>query len=506
VRTRLLPLGALLAAVAAWAAFTLSSPPGPGLDPDAMSYLGSAQSLAAGQGLRIPSAPWHASASTAPLAHFPPGYPLAMAVGVGAGLTPATSARVIMAVAAAATVVAVLLVLEPVGTIAAGVLAVLVLLFTPAMTVVHASVLSEPLYLAITALALWRLARLERTTRDWLLLGVLGVAAVMVRYAGASLVLAAVLDAWLIGGTLRLRFTRMVTVAALPVGALAGWMLSRVREPNTEAIRKSALYLANWDRTFAEGWTTICTWLAPGITSVAVASVVALGVIAALVTLAVRELRSSGDDVHGDALLRAIGLMAVSYVAVVLASRLLADGEIPLDERLLAPLGLVLTIGAVHVLVRWVWEGGRVRASFVGVLLLAWFTGATVPVRALLAEYRGDGGDLASTRWRTSGLVQYARTHADTLYSNEMSALWFHTGRAVHELPVAPSPATIAAFRAKLAREDGALLAWEFGDAEVTASEALIKGAGLVAVQHDSTGTVWKVPVERTPTGPIARP
>ena len=56
-------IAATFSLAAFWGVLHLTDPPGPGLDPDAMSYLGAGASLAHGHGLRIPSAGW-ASADT----------------------------------------------------------------------------------------------------------------------------------------------------------------------------------------------------------------------------------------------------------------------------------------------------------------------------------------------------------------------------------------------------------------------------------------------------------
>src|SRR5665213_765452 len=47
----------------------LTQPPGPGLDPDALAYLGAAKSLASGHGLRVPSSSWESADTTALLVH-----------------------------------------------------------------------------------------------------------------------------------------------------------------------------------------------------------------------------------------------------------------------------------------------------------------------------------------------------------------------------------------------------------------------------------------------------
>ena len=47
---------ALLGAAAFWLVLTVTDPPGPGLDPDAMQYMGAAESLVTGHGYRVPTA------------------------------------------------------------------------------------------------------------------------------------------------------------------------------------------------------------------------------------------------------------------------------------------------------------------------------------------------------------------------------------------------------------------------------------------------------------------
>ena len=510
------------------AVFALMAAPGPGLDPDAMSYLGAASSWVRGHGLRIPGAGWKVADTTAPLKHFPPGYPSAIALGMQGARPAIEAARLVQAASAAVTVVGVVLALDAAGSAVAGVLAVVLLFVTPAMIIVHASVLSEPLYLAVVALMTWRLTRRERTgARPWIL-GGLAALGMLTRYAGASLVLAAMLDGAWRAGAWRVRLRQSAIAALVPAAAVGAWLLERSRERSSEVVRTTALYLAGLDRTLLDGAQTVRAWLAPGLESPGLASVTAMAVVAALAALMVSVLRTrcravedvprahaatrdvadgaslahaaalatGAPDAAPEPLLRAVALLGGTYVLVVGASRLLADGAIPLDERILAPLGLVLTMGAAHLVVRWAQEGGWWRRGAVTVALLAWMAGAVRASGVWVEEYRIDGGDLASARWRTSVLVTYAATHAEVLYSNQPSAIWFHTGRAVHDVPEQPDAPTIAAFRDKIARDHGALLAFSFPDADMAVTDALVRGAGLVAVARDSTGTVWRMPAD----------
>src|SRR5476649_441197 len=93
----------LLGLAAFWGVIQLTEPPGPGLDPDALAYLGAGKSLAHGHGLRVPSSVWTSTDTTAPLVHFPPGFSAAISLGVLAGATPVNAARFVEATAAAIT-------------------------------------------------------------------------------------------------------------------------------------------------------------------------------------------------------------------------------------------------------------------------------------------------------------------------------------------------------------------------------------------------------------------
>ena len=148
----------LPAALSGIVAFTLvlliTEVPGPGLDPDALSYMGAAESVALHREYRIPLAKWASADSTEPLAHFPPAYPTALALPVRLGMAPAQGARLVEATAAFVTVTALVLLVGAVATTVAGVLLAVALMGMTSMHEVHVSVLSEPLYLASLVLGI----------------------------------------------------------------------------------------------------------------------------------------------------------------------------------------------------------------------------------------------------------------------------------------------------------------------------------------------------------------
>src|SRR5690349_11862162 len=178
--------------LAAVLVIAVTQPPGPGLDPDSASYVGAAQSLARGNGYRVPIAAWWTADSTAPLAHFPPGYPTAIALPMMARVAPVQSARFVNAAAAFIDVaVATLLIAQVSGLVTALIAALAILVMRP-FVLAHLSILSEPLFLAelVATLAVMVATttvdgreRLQRV----LLAGLLGALTTLTRYAGIAI-------------------------------------------------------------------------------------------------------------------------------------------------------------------------------------------------------------------------------------------------------------------------------------------------------------------------------
>src|SRR6185369_13605762 len=134
-----------------------------------------------------------------------------LAIPVRLGMTPPQSARLVNALAAAVTAAVVALLVSEAASLLAGALAVLALFTMSAMHLVHLSVLSEPLFLACTALTL---AAMTRHRLHPLLAGVPAAVGIMIRYAGLAL-----------------------------VGATTLWIFADGRHPLRERVRRAGLAL-----------------------------------------------------------------------------------------------------------------------------------------------------------------------------------------------------------------------------------------------------------------------
>ena len=497
---RLAP-AALLGIVAFALVLLVSDPPGPGLDPDALSYMGAAESLVAHGTYRIPTAPWTSADSTSPLAHFPPGYSTALAFPVALGMTPPQAGRLVDALAAAVTVITLVLVVGVATSMIAGALLGVALLATPAMATVHLSVLSEPLFLALLALTL---AAMTYAPDRPLRAGVAAALGAMVRYAGVSLVGAAVLWSVTRRAPLRERVQRAM-LAALPAVLLEGaWVIrTRIASGGQHAIRHFALY-GDLGPTLREGGATLRDWLVPETDvewPVPHRAVIALVAAAVLVTLVVLGARAARADTRRPAwrTLRACALLVACYAAMIIVSRLVADPAIPFDERILAPfLLLVSTAAAVAIACWWRTTDSRVARAAVGVVLVGWW-GSSASVALDEGRFALDyGSDFAGEEWRHSPVLDWARTSGAShpLYTNWPAAVYFHLHRPSYSLPTADETEALASFVDTLRRRDGRVLLFSAADADDIVAPALIGQPGLRVLARTSDGVVL-APVSR---------
>lgn len=451
--TRLIP-ALLLGTLALAGTLAITSGAGPGLDPDSMSYLVAATTFARSGTFRDVERDWFAADSTMPLAHWPPGYAIAIAGAERAGVGAIQGARLIDALAALVSIAAIAWLVSGAAGTGAGIVAALLVMLTPAVVQVHESVLSEPLFIALLVLTLWAMVRAPDRP---LLAGVLAGIASIVRYAGISVVGAVAIWSLARAGTARQRIAR-AAVAVLPAALLQGaWVLRTMHSAGPGAIRQLSLY-GEITSTLHEGWRTASAWLVPGMGE-SIGIFAAAGV-AALVVVAIWESRRIGAPRRA---LFATVLLAGCYCSLVLASRIIADPGIPLDDRMMAPLLVLLEI-AIVLAVAPAWRSwprtGRVALA---IALAAWCS-AALRVSADSARYAiGIGNDFAQDCWRDSPVAAWVRAHGAgrALYTNVPEELYFHAGRFSHEPPDEDDAATVREFGDTLVRRRALVVAFD---------------------------------------------
>ncbi len=490
-------LAALFGAAACYGVLVMTEPPGPGLDPDSMSYLGATESLLRNGTLRIPAAGWSDEDSTSALGHFPPGFSIAIAVPTALGAPIMQAARGIVAASAFATLALAVWLVGAVAGAGAGAAAGVLLLVSPSLAFDHWQLVSEPLCLALlmATLALMTLSRRP------LLYGTTAALAGMVRYAAVSASGAAVLWAFGLGGNLRERLRR-AALAAAPALVLHGLWVVRTKVEYGE-VRSFGLR-GGLGATFRELLATLGAWLAPVLPPSATRGLVAVAVAGCAAALLARGLRSSrgtGGDAGLDGTLRrrflgAAGLQAGCYAGVVLFSRLFVDEGIPFDERLLSPLILLVQIG-VAAAAGACWEAWRPRArAALACAGLAWVAASGWATVGAVADARDGGWGYASDDWRGSHLGQWLRYGAAgaPIYSNNPPAIYFLTDRPSRSVPATLDPDSIRAFGRVLAERHGLLVRFRYEFDPVAPPDSLAFRLGLPVRATFPEGEVWSAP------------
>jgi len=464
-------------------ALVITSGAGPGLDPDSMSYMQAATTLAHGTGLRDVERDWSTVDSTKALAHWPPGYSIVIAGAERAGFGAVQGARFIDAIAAFITVATVVWLVGGIAGFGAGIIAGLLVMVTPAVVQVHENVLSEPLFIALLVLTLATMVRVP--TRPWLS-GLLAGLASIVRYAGVSLVGGVVLWQLARAGTVRQRITRAM-VAAIPAIVIQGaWVLRTMHSAGPSAIRRISLY-GEITSTLREGWRTTSAWLVPGMGEGW--GIFVAGAVVVLLVVAIWESRPLRER-QQPAL--AVTLLAACYLGLVLASRLIADPGIPLDDRMMAPLLVLLEIAMV-LIVAPAWRAWPVPARALVAVLVALWWGAALRVSARSASYAVRvGNDFAEDCWRDSPLVAWVRANGGghPLFTNAPEPLYFHTGRLAHELPDERDAKSLAAFADTLSSRGGLVIAFDETCGALNKRDSLIADVPLRVIATMPTGRV----------------
>jgi 4-amino-4-deoxy-L-arabinose transferase-like glycosyltransferase len=480
-------------------AVAITSSPGPGLDPDSASYLGAAESLAKSDGYRIPIADWLTRDSTSALAHFPPGYPTAIALMLRAGLPPMSAARAVNAAAVFVGIALTLWLVASVSGLTAGIAVTLALFAMPAFVEQHLSVLSEPLFLACIIGALGAMMSASRQSEEREVLkcaviaGIAAALAMLTRYAGAAIVGAVAL--WMLWrpGAPVARLRRAVA-SALPAIALVGWWLIHLHLTSGARDIRTLNAYGGFLETVRMGIDTIVAWMVPLMSDQTLPGRewLALIAIVALVGITVSGYRTSADSLAK----RTIGAtitIASCYVVVLVASRLLADPGIPFDNRLLAPLFLLTAIIAAIGIREW-WRQHRLPARVAcGALLMTWFAASATVTQDEVSWALENGQDFAQDQWSKSPLLAWAQSNAPSrpLYTNWPAAVFFYLHRTSHEMPRDGTAELLRAFADTVRARNGVVIVFDQPSPDQIGAEALQAASGLRQTARVADGSVF---------------
>jgi hypothetical protein len=474
----------------------ITSGAGPGLDPDAMSYVGAATSLAHHGTLTVPSNSWDADDSTASLTVWPPGFSTAMAIPQKLGASRLLSARLVIALAALVTAAILFVLIESAAGSFAAIAGVATVFATPAIVGVHLSVLSEPLFLACLLLTLW--AMLRRPRRP-LVAGIAAAATVMVRYAGVCALIAVVL--WFFFSDqkpLRQRFADAAKAAVVPAIAIGAWMIRGALVSDAQGGMEIRVY-GNFGPTLREGLSTIVDWLAPALEAPGLRALAAIIVAAAIGFVILQSAQVIRNREQTFDFLKADLLMLGCYIGTLITARMFVGDAIPFDFRILAPAILLAEAGIVVVMATSLSRAHKPMRIGVATLGGLWLIGSIAVSSQSAADTMSDGSDFSSSDWRASPTLQWVKTQGAgrTIFTNWPPAIYFLAGRNSRDVPQSLDTAELREFGETLRDQHGVFVAFSSYNTDYPPSDSIARGAGLVEVRQFSDGKIWVCPGER---------
>jgi 4-amino-4-deoxy-L-arabinose transferase-like glycosyltransferase len=399
---------------------------GIGMSPDAVSYVGSAKTFLAGDGLRFLAR----GGELQPLVVVPPLFPLVIATVAAAGVDAFEAARWIniLLFGINTSFVGYLVARSCPRTFWLPVLASFLMATGVPMLYVHTAAWSEPLYLffcliAVLGLTNWH----DMDSRPWLFVASVAISlGFLTRYVGVSLVAFGVV-ALLIKR--EKRWFDYALCLVLPFATVvrnilfgSGGAVGTGRTPNVPQ-----------SEALAPGVRTLSSWIAP-VDNTGLQVLLALLVVALLVSAFVVNRPAA----IGSWLPR----LAFTYAGAYLLVMSQAGGS--LDDRGLSSLfvfGLVGTIPMFHalrrskVVMRW--------ASVASILLVLFAASYAVRAGEWVVFARANGRYYEGPAFRRSPTVAYIDDlPADVVvYTNQQQATYFLTGRRVRGIPPYSDPA-----------------------------------------------------------------
>ena len=441
----MVPIAGVLASITMYAL----TPHGPGVSPDGVAYIELAGHLLNGEGYVIDrDQSFTARRERTPCTHFPPGYPIALALSsICCNSDVPAAARVLGALLFGANLIlfATAIYWGTAHNRAATGLAILFYLTSRPLFTTHSKVMSESLFLTFSLLALLLLTRHIRHPGRYAVVA----AALLVGVAATTRAVGITLGPPIIGVLLlqsgrslrnRIRETLLFTSCALlPIGC---WVLRNTMYAQSAAqVRRLGWHpvsLPEFEdlvKTMYKFWSPVSLPLRGQGLLIVIAGVVVL----AAAVLLYRRNSKPGVTQSPSFTLGSLGIFFFcTYLATVLFSISFLDGSTSLDTRIMLPPLLLMTIGVVSM----AWSISRslprkgIWPSCLALALLCIGLSARPAARNVRDIYK-DGQGYTSTVWQGSELISYLQSvDGDReIYTNGPDALRLWTGRISTLLP-----------------------------------------------------------------------
>jgi hypothetical protein len=421
------------------------TPYGPGVSPDSTVYLGVARSLLSGDGFY---------AASQPMTHYPPGYPLLLALAgrllcgdllqigrlLGVLLFGVNTALIGIAVALCTDC----------SLVAMGV-AILAFVLSAPMIEVHSMAWSEPPFIMFCLITLILLSLYVARSSSYLLAGASLAAglAMTTRYIGVVLLSLTVLTPLVFGVQSLKKRLRDAVVASVVAGCpLVLWLTRNLVVAQTATNRIVAVHAFGSDHVRAL-MGTLHDFALPVPTPYWAKELVIAGVAILFIVglLALFEENYICRNAHSVRVVLPVlcASFSLAYVVFLVVSISYFDAHIPLDARILSPVFLALTVVGISLS----WAVAKRHHSrlmcYVLASLVLLFVGTNGSQAILTAvDLHRNGRGYTSRYWRSSEISAYLKEASDDgkIYSNGADVIGFWFDSEAFTIPYRVSPGT----------------------------------------------------------------
>ena len=422
---------------------------GPGVGPDSVAYFGAARNLLAGNGLFVDGQP---------MTHFPPVYPLLLALASPFRHGDILQASRLLGALLYGTNLFLFGLAVQIGTersLWATSCAILLFLCSAPVTATHSMALSEAPLITFTLTTLILLSlHVARPSRYLLLMASLCAGCAMVtRYVGITLLLPILIGLFFAERPRKQKIGDSFLVATVTLLPLVSWLIRNIVLTGSATDRSPAVHLFGlrhasqlvhtmYDLTLPisiPGWTQIL--------QLGVALALFLIVLALLRKKHSIEsyIRRNTSAVH--MVLPALCIIFfMTYVAFLVISISFFDAHTPLNDRILLPAFLAIAVAGISL----TWSLSSALDSriawnaFILLLLLSIAISGTQAV-AEASDIHRNGRGYTSRQFRDSRTIAAVISLPQDMeiYSNGRDAIQFLTGRAVTSIPLVAHPGTL---------------------------------------------------------------
>jgi 4-amino-4-deoxy-L-arabinose transferase-like glycosyltransferase len=419
---------------------------GVGVSHDSIFYLSSASSFLEGEGFK-----WVGGGGIAkPLTHFPPLYPLSLAISsIFTGDVNLGANWVASLFFAVNALVVFWLVYLGTKSYKTSSLAMLFFIFSPMILDVHFEALSEPVYLTFSFMSLGFLSIYSlHNKRSFLIAaGLTAACAYLTRYVGISIIFTGVVYLFFVTpGSRRIKLKSAVSYAVIGLIPILGWYLRNYFLTGSFTNRVLAFHFVTTTH-IRDAMQTMSNWILPeklGLDpSIGLVVLLVVSVLYGIWFKNARGLESENKDEREKShrFFIILQLYIIFYLSSLLVSITFFDSSTRLQNRILIPLyvsSLLLLFIVIHRVVSFSKKENRYVIMLVSLLFLSLLMVLNLSQsRELIQKIRQDGRGFGSAAWRKSEIVAGINQMGTDaiIYSNEASALYYLTGIGVYSIP-----------------------------------------------------------------------